>query len=100
MPHSQENASSFVLVHDDELIGILERDAAALDYEPGSSLLSKPSLPLYRGRVGLLYDQAGVKIETLSPGDGKTYPKKGGASLPSPCMMSIYLDLRTPLQTR
>lgn len=33
--HSQENNSDFVLVHDDELIGILERDAAALDSEPG-----------------------------------------------------------------
>ena len=37
LSHSQENNSDFVLVHDDELIGILERDAAALDSEPGSS---------------------------------------------------------------
>ena len=29
--HSQESDSEFVLVHDDELIGMLERDAAALD---------------------------------------------------------------------
>ena len=33
---SQENSSDFVLVHDDELIGILGKDAAALDSEPGS----------------------------------------------------------------
>jgi hypothetical protein len=37
MSHSQENNSDFVLVHDDELIGILERDAEAPDSEPGSS---------------------------------------------------------------
>ena len=35
--HSQESDSEFVLVHDNELIGMLERDAAALDSEPGSS---------------------------------------------------------------
>ncbi|EDR00706.1 uncharacterized protein LACBIDRAFT_395936 [Laccaria bicolor S238N-H82] len=32
-----ENDSDLILVHDDELIGILKRDAAALDSEPGSS---------------------------------------------------------------
>ena len=37
LSHSQENNSDFVLVHDDELIGILGKDAAALDSEPGSS---------------------------------------------------------------
>ena len=31
LSHSQESDSEFVLVHDDELIGMLERDAAALD---------------------------------------------------------------------
>ena len=37
LSHSQDSDSEFVLVHDDELIGMLERDAAALDSEPGSS---------------------------------------------------------------
>ena len=36
LSHSQENNSDFVLVHDDELIGILGKDAAALDSEPES----------------------------------------------------------------
>ena len=34
LSHSQENNSDFVLVHDDELIGVLGKDAAALDFEP------------------------------------------------------------------
>jgi len=34
---SQENDSDLVLVHDDELIGILERAAADLDSESRSS---------------------------------------------------------------
>ena len=37
LSHSQDSDSEFVLVHDDELIGMLERDAAALDSVPGSS---------------------------------------------------------------
>lgn len=46
LSHSQESDSEFVLVHDDELIGMLERDAAALDSEPGSSsaVLHAPAL--------------------------------------------------------
>lgn len=45
-----ENDSDFVLVHDDELIRILERDAAALDSEPGSSSMV-PHAPSISGSI-------------------------------------------------